>query len=139
MTTIAKKSAKKATKTEVTVVETVEKAVRISLTQMNKNGKQNTSFVFSAKGNDLNDFLKDTCKKVVGVMTIQSRIKDNGGKNNAFGLTKSGEFELSITTVTDTDTVKELNNFVFTLGQLGSANPELVLVDMVEGYKLLTE
>ena len=115
------------------------KTVRISLTQMNKNGKQNASFIFSAKGNDLTDFLKDTCKKVVGVMQLQSRIKENGGKNNAFGLTKSGEFELSITTISDTDTVKELNNFVFTLGQLGNSNPELVLVDMVEGYKLLTE
>lgn len=139
MSTLVKKSAKKVTKTEVTVVETVEKAVRISLTQVNKSGKQNASFIFSAKGNDLNSFLTDTCKKIVGVMTIQSRIKENGGKNNAFGLTKSGEFELSITTIQDNEVSKELNNFVFTLGQLGNASPELVLVDMVEGYKLLTE
>ena len=122
-----------------TLVTTIDKAVKISLTQINKNGQQNASFIFSAKGNDLNDFLKDTCKKIVGVMQLQKRIKENGGKNNAFGLTKSGEFELSITTITDKDTVKELNNFVFTLGQLGTQNPELVLVDMVEGYKLLTE
>ena len=118
---------------------TVEKTVRISLTQMNKSGQQNASFVFSAKGNELTELLTQTCKKVVSVMELQKRIKENGGKNNAFGLTKSGEFELSITTFTDTDTVKELNNFVFTLGQLGSQNPELVLVDMVDGYKLLTE
>ena len=136
MTKVAKKSAKKV---EATVIVPTVKTVRISLTQMNKNGKQNASFIFSAKGNDLTDFLKDTCKKVVGVMQLQSRIKENGGKNNAFGLTKSGEFELSITTITDSDTIKELNNFVFTLGQLGNTKPELVLIDMVEGYKLLTE
>lgn len=119
--------------------QTVNKAVRIALTQVNKNGKQNASFIFSAKGENLTDFLTDTCKKVVGVMQLQQKIKDNGGKNNAFGLTKSGEFELSITTVTDSDTVKELNNFVFTLSQLGTQNPDVVLCDLVEGYKLLTE
>lgn len=122
-----------------TTPQTVNKAVRIALTQVNKNGKQNASFVFSAKGENLTDFLTDTCKKVVGVMQLQQKIKDNGGKNNAFGLTKSGEFELSITTVTDSDTVKELNNFVFTLAQLGTQNPDVVLCDLVEGYKLLTE
>lgn len=126
-------------KKAVTVENTVSKAVKISLTQMNKNGQQNASFIFSAKGEDLNGFLTDTCKKIVGVMQLQQRIKNNGGKSNAFGLTKSGEFELNITTIIDKDTVKELNNFVFTLGQLGSQNPELVLIDMVEGYKMLTE
>jgi hypothetical protein len=137
METLVKKSAKKAT--TVVIVPTVEKTVKISLTQVNKNGQQNASFIFGAKGENLNDFLVNTCKKIVGVMQLQSRIKENGGKSNAFGLTKSGEFELSITTISDTDTVKELNNFVFTLGQLGTQKPELVLVDMVEGYKLLTE
>lgn len=126
------------TKPAVTAV-TPQKTVKISLTQLNKNGKLNASFIFSAKGENLNDFLTDTCKKIVGVMQIQKRIKENGGKNNAFGLTKSGEFELSITTASETETTKELNNFVFTLAQLGEQNPETVLVDLVDGYKLLTE
>jgi|GEM_PF-6139964 len=119
--------------------QTINKVVKISLTQLNKNGKQNASFVFSAKGENLNEFLTDTCKKIVGVMTLQQKIKNNGGKNNAFGLTKSGEFELSITTATENDKVQELNNFVFTLAQLGTQNPDIVLCDLVEGYKLLTE
>lgn len=119
--------------------QTINKVVKISLTQLNKNGKQNASFIFSAKGENLNEFLTDTCKKIVGVMTLQQKIKNNGGKNNAFGLTKSGEFELSITTATETETTKELNNFVFTLAQLGTQNPDVVLCDLVEGYKLLTE
>lgn len=128
------------TNTDVTAVTpTNDKFVKISLTQVNKNGKQNASFIFSAKGNDLKDFLNDTCTKIVGVMTIQNRIRLNGGKNNAFGLTKSGEFELSITTAVENEVVKELNNFVFTLSQLGDTKPNEVLIDLVEGFKLLTE
>jgi hypothetical protein len=125
--------------TTVTVAQVAQKFVRIALTQLNKNNKVNASFTFQAKGENLNDFLHDTCKRIVGVMQLQKRIKENGGKNNAFGLTKSGEFELSITTATDTEQTKELNNFVFTLAQLGEQNPENVLIDLVEGYKLLTE
>lgn len=116
-----------------------EKIVRISLTQENKNGHQNATFTFSSSGENLNDFLIETCKKIVGVMTIQSRIKANGGKNNAFGLTKGGIFELGITVAINGESSRVLNNFVFSLPQLGTINPELVLVDMVEGYKLLTE
>jgi hypothetical protein len=56
-----------------------------------------------------------------------------------FGLTKGGEFELSITTIVDSEVTKELNNFVFTLSQLGNDKPNEVLIDMVEGFKLLTE
>jgi hypothetical protein len=83
------------------VAKKVEKIVRISLTQENKAGKQNATFLFSSKGEDLNDFLKDTAKKVVGVLAIQSRIKNNGGRANVFGLTKSGLFELVITFAID--------------------------------------
>jgi hypothetical protein len=126
--------------TPVVTAVTPQKRVRIFLEQQNKNGKLNASFVFSAKGENLNDFLTDTCKKIVGVMQIQQRIKENKGKSNAFGLTKSGEFKLAITTAkTDEDIVVELNSFVFTLAQLGEQNPETVLVDLVDGYKLLTE
>ena len=124
---------------EAIAIAPTEKTVRISLTQVNKNGKQNASFVFNAKGVEFTDFITNTAKKILKVLEIQSRIKTNGGKNNAFGLTKSGEFELNLTTVSDEGNVKLLNNFVFTLPQLGEQNPELVLVDLVEGYQLLTE
>lgn len=113
--------------------------VRISLTQVNKNNKVNASFVFEAQGTNLTDFVAQTAKKVVKVMELQQSIKAKGGKNNAFGLTKSGEFELNIKTLNTLNDVKLLNNFVFSLPQLGTDNPEGVLVDMVEGFKLLTE
>jgi hypothetical protein len=116
-----------------------QKIVRISLTQENKAGKQNATFLFSSKGEDLNDFLKDTAKKVVGVLAIQSRIKNNGGRANVFGLTKSGLFELGITVAIDGESTRVLNNFCFTLAQLGTENPEQNLIDFVEGFKLLTE
>lgn len=122
---------------ELTTVN--EKTVRISLTQVNKNGKQNASFVFNAKGAQFNDFINDTCTKIIKVMELQAQAKANGGKSNVFGLTKSGEFELGITTMTDDGVNKLLNNFVFNLRQLGDENPQAVLVAMVEGYKLLTE
>ena len=125
--------------TVAVVTPIVEKIVRISLTQENKSGKQNATFLFSSKGEELNDFLTDTCKKIVGVMTLQQKIRENGGKNNAFGLTKSGTFELGITVAIDSESTKVLNNFVFNLAQLGTQNPETVLVDLVAGYKLLTE
>ena len=128
-----------ATAVAPTVSIDTQKVVRISLTQENKAGKQNATFLFSSKGNDLNDFLSDTAKKVVGVLEIQSRIKDNGGKANVFGLTKSGTFELGITVAIDGESTKVLNNFVFTLAQLGTINPEAVLIDYVEGFRLLTE
>jgi hypothetical protein len=123
---------------EVSNVDT-QKIVRISLTQENKAGKQNATFLFSSKGENLNDFLSDTAKKVVGVLEIQSRIQSNGGKANVFGLTKGGIFELGISVAIDGESTKVLNNFVFTLAQLGTVNPELVLIDYVEGFKLLTE
>jgi hypothetical protein len=125
--------------TVVAPIVEVQKVVRISLTQENKAGKQNATFMFSSKGENLNDFLSDTAKKIVGVLTIQSRIKANGGKNNVFGLTKSGEFYLSISVTIDSERNTLLNNFAFTLGQLGTTNPEAVLIDYVEGFKLLTE
>lgn len=125
--------------TAVTAVTPIDKSVRISLTQVNKNGKQNASFIFSAKGEQLNDFLTDSCRKIVEIMKIQQRVKTNGGKSNAFGLTKSGEFEMGILVLEADEQTKLLNNFVFTLGQLGEQNPEVVLIDLVEGYKLLTE
>lgn len=136
-TAVAPKRAPK--KVAVAPKKDVQKIVRISLTQENKGGKQNASFLFSSKGEELNDFLTDTCKKIVGVMQLQQKIRENGGKNNAFGLTKSGTFELGITVAIDSESTKVLNNFVFNLAQLGTQNPDAVLVDLVAGYKLLTE
>ena len=126
---------------EISVVTAVTpiNVVRISLTQVNKNNKINASFVFEAQGTDLTDFVAQTAKKVVKVMELQQSIKAKGGKNNAFGLTRSGEFELTIKTINTLNDVKLLNNFVFSLPQLGVENPEGVLIDMVEGFKLLTE
>ena len=128
-----------ATTVAPTVSVDTQKVVRISLTQENKAGKQNATFLFSSKGENLNDFLTDMAKKIVGVMAIQSRIKDKGGKAGVFGLTKGGTFELGITVAIDGESTKVLNNFVFTLAQLGTTNPEAVLIDYVEGFKLLTE
>ncbi len=139
---MSKKSVAPAVAPQVEVlapVNEVQKIVRISLTQKNKAGKQNATFLFSSKGEQLNDFLIDTAKKIVGVMAIQERMKTNGGKANAFGLTKGGTFELGITVSIDGESTKVLNNFVFTLAQLGTEKPEQVLIDYVEGFKLLTE
>lgn len=125
--------------TQNAVVIPTKKAVRIALTQLNKNGKINASFIFSATGENFNDFVSDTAQKIIKVMELQQRIKAKGGKNNVFNLTKSGEFELSITTATENGLDKLLNNFVFTLAQLGESNQSEILIDMIEGFKLLTE
>ena len=135
----AKKVAKKVAKVAPIVVAPIKKAVRISLTQYAKSGKQNASFVFNATGFEFKDFVSDTANKIVKVMELQARIKSKGGKNGAFGLSKSGEFEMAISTATENGTEKLLNNFVFTLGQLGNDAPSEVLVDLIEGFKLLTD
>ncbi len=124
---------------DIAPIVEVQKIVRISLTQENKAGNQNASFMFSSKGENLSEFVTDTAKKIVGVMGIQNRIKDNGGKANVFGLTKGGQFFLSISVTINDERNSLLSNFAFTLAQLGTVNPETVLIDYVEGFKLLTE
>ena len=113
------------------------KVVRITLTQTNKEGKINASFIFSAKGEKLDNFIVETATKINKVFELQQKIKENKGKSNMFGLTKNGDFELNITTATEESNVKLLNNFVFNVSKVG--NLELNLPLMVEGFKLLTE
>ena len=119
------------------ITQNEKKSVRISLTQTNKNGKINASFVFSCNGEDFEGFLQETAKKINKVFELQAKIKENKGKNNIFGLTKSGDFELNISTATEEGTTKILNNFVFNLSKLGDAETNLPL--LAEGFKLLTE
>jgi len=121
-----------------TLVKTTEKkAVKISLMQTNKEGKINASFVFNATGENFDNFLTDTAQKINKVFELQQKIKENKGKSNMFGLTKNGDFELNITTVTEEGSIKLLNNFVFNVAKIG--NLEINLPLMVEGFKLLTE
>jgi len=119
------------------VTTTEKKAVKISLVQTNKEGKINASFVFNATGENFDNFLTDTAQKINKVFELQQKIKENKGKSNMFGLTKNGDFELNITTVTEEGSIKLLNNFVFNVAKIG--NLEINLPLMVEGFKLLTE
>lgn len=89
-----------------------QKIVRIALTQENSSGKIHSSFLFSAKGENLNQFLHNTASKVQKILQLQSEISENGLKNS-FGLTKGGIFELSITEATNEGGVKILNNLTF--------------------------
>lgn len=123
---------------ETTVItQNEKKSVRISLMQTSKQGKVNASFVFSCNSDNFEGFLQETAKKINKVFELQAKIKENKGKNNIFGLTKSGDFELNISTATEEGTTKILNNFVFNLSKLGDAENNLPL--LAEGFKLLTE